>query len=184
MNARSNFVDFRDSALESAIRKELDRPDGAVSFNDLRAIVNLDLNDTAVEDISALAYCENLEGLALERTCVATLIPLSSCKQLRLLSINGTKVNDLSPIRKLACLRELFVGKTEVSDISALSQLHKLRIVSFAYSPVRSVAPLMEVLEGGGLKMGTVYLYAVPLCDHSRYIVVPSLVKAGVAVHL
>jgi len=184
MSADSRRVEFHDEVLEDAVRKALKKTTGEISLDDMQAIYNLDLNDTAVQDISDLAYCTNLEGLALQHTRVATLAPLSSCKELKLLSINGTEVEDLSPISGLTRLRDLFVGGTKVSNVASVAKLNRLRIVSFAYSPVESITPLMYVLERGGLKMGTVYLYAAPLCDHSRYVVAPSLRAAGVDVRL
>jgi internalin A len=184
MTANSRRVEFHDEVLEGAIHRALKKTTGDISIDDMRAIYNLDLNDTAVQDISDLAHCTNLEALALENTRVATLAPLCSCKELKVLSINSTEVEDLSPISGLTRLRDLFVGKTKVSNVSSVAKLHRLRIVSFAYSPVESITPLMYVLEGGGLKMGTVYLYATPLCDHSRYVVAPSLRAAGVDVRL
>jgi Leucine-rich repeat (LRR) protein len=184
MTNDKRFVDFRDEVIESAIREQLNKVTGGISLDEMRAIVNLDLNDTDVHDLTDLTHCHNLEGLALERTRVATLAPLSSCKELKLLSINCTEVEDLSPIRELVRLRDLFVGKTRVCDISSVSRLHRLRIVSFGWSPVSSISPLISVLAGGGLKMGTVYLYNAPLCDHSRYVVVPTLRAAGVDVQL
>jgi Leucine-rich repeat (LRR) protein len=184
VTANGRHVDFHDEVLEGAIRRAIKKTTGDIAIDDMRAIYNLDLNDTPVQDISDLAHCTNLEALALQDTRVATLEPLCYCKELKILSINGTEVKDLSPIGELTHLRDLFVGKTRVSDVSSVAKLHRLRIVSFAYSPVESITPLMYVVEGGGLKMGTVYLYATPLCDHSRYVVAPSLRAAGVDVRL
>ena len=180
--SRMEHVEFRDAALEAAIRKKMNQHGGPITIGQMRDLEGLDLRDEPIQDISDLELCTNLRFLSIERTEVRNLGPISKLDLLETLSVNCTPVADLTPIIALTNLRDLFVGKTNVSDLSPLVSLRKLRLLSLAFSPVSDILPLVDLRSNGGLNKGTVYLWSTPLTDYSRHIHIPRLRELDVEV--
>jgi hypothetical protein len=103
----------------------------------------LDLNDTEVNDISALASCQSLHTLLLNGTEVKDVSALASCQALHTLDLSQTQVHDISALASCQNLQALYLSDTPVSDISALAScqaLHTLLLTSTRVNDVSALA--------------------------------------------
>jgi Leucine-rich repeat (LRR) protein len=90
----------------------------------------LDLKNTRVQDLKALAKLSSLEWLYLsDSKRVNDISPLKNLNNLKILSLNGCKgVRDITALSKLTKLTILNLSELEeISDISTLSNLTQLR---------------------------------------------------------
>jgi eukaryotic-like serine/threonine-protein kinase len=143
-------------------------------------LLNLDLSDTQVADLSplagmplgtlSLANCNEvidlsplhelrLTELTLDNTSVASLRPLRGMSSLQKLIIDGTKVSDLSPLAGLP-LKELSISRCPVTSLESLRgmPLEKLGIRS---TGVSNLSPLT------GMPLKKLDATAVPVTDFS-----------------
>lgn len=169
----SQPVDFPSYCLELAVREELDRPGGTITYGDLEQVERLALlgnegmeapssysyymNDTTgdtargdVSDLSLLAYMPNLEEVWLCRQQISDLSPLEGLPITTLILCDNS-IEDLSPLSSLTGLSTLWLGGNTPSDLSPLAGLTMLRDLNLdgikgeALTPVDSLAPLTDL---------------------------------------
>lgn len=80
----------------------------------------------ALEDISALWHYSLLEGIDLDNTSVTNIEALATLKDLKTLRLKNTLVWDLSPLQHTPALERLDLSGSDVIDLSPLVQLYKL----------------------------------------------------------
>ena len=133
--------------------------------------IDLDLRNTMVSDLSALAEmplrsldvsgCSGIESieclrkmrtlrkLDLTGTAIMSVEPLSECTALEELQLKDTAVNDVSPLRRLP-LRTLGLARSRISDISSLRNLN-LAQLEIGNTRVTNLEPIrrmpLQVLE-------------------------------------
>jgi hypothetical protein len=83
----------------------------------------LNLNNTRVSDVSALASLTSLQTLYLNNTKVSDVSALASLTSLQTLHLGSTKVSDVSALASLTNLQTLGLWDTQVADVSALDSL-------------------------------------------------------------
>ncbi|WP_051394445.1 leucine-rich repeat domain-containing protein [Rhodobacter capsulatus] len=108
----------------------------------LAALRVLSLDQTATRDLSPLAGLTALESLLLDQTDIRNLTPLAGLTALSELVLYGTAVSDLSPLAGLTALKSLWLDQTEVSDLSPLAGLTALEILALGQTRVRDLTPL------------------------------------------
>ena len=87
-------------------------------------LITLDLSNTTVADISALARCTLLTYLDLHHTNVEDISALVGCTSLTHLNLYSTNVEDISELVGCTSLTELNLCQTLVVDISVLAKVH------------------------------------------------------------
>ncbi|WP_439551016.1 leucine-rich repeat domain-containing protein, partial [Falsiroseomonas sp.] len=108
----------------------------------LSSLKSLDLRGTQVADVSPLAGLASLQSLNLMTTQVADVSPLAGLSSLQSLKLWGTKVADLSPLSGLSSLQSLDLMDTQVVDVSPLSGLSSLRLLNLWGTLVADISPL------------------------------------------
>lgn len=147
-------VQFSSRCLEAAVRQELERPEGSITYGDLAEVERLALlGETAfsrertytcagtsyldredfsnipsgdVSDLSLLARMPNLSELYLCAQRVSDLGPLEGLP-LRVLALTGNEIEDLTPLASLTGLEQLWIGDNPCRDLSPLASLTGLR---------------------------------------------------------
>ena len=114
----------------------------------------LDIRDTAVSDISALAKLTQLKELNLSDTQVSDISALAKLTQLKVLYLGGTQVSDISALAKLTQLKWLYLSATNVSDVSALAKLTKLEQLNLFDTNVSDVSALAKLTQLKQLGLG------------------------------
>ena len=148
-------VSFTSRTMEAAVRQALDRPEGAITYDDLAGITrlaavgentfgeesvfdyrvscfidnqfqgDLPLGDITDADLALLAHMPNLETLYLCRQEVKDISVLEGLP-LTTLALCEDKILDLSPLGTLTELETLYLGGNPGTDYSALSDLARL----------------------------------------------------------
>ena len=166
---RREIVSFPDPNLEAAIRRELDKPEGAILSSELRAIRVLELPLADIQSIEGLQYCANLTDLDLRSNLVSDISPLAGLPNLQRLDLNGNPVSDISALAGLTTLTELSISWTDVTDlspiaglenldtlylwglgiqdISAVAMLEKLTVIILGDNAIQDISPLTNLVN-------------------------------------
>ena len=173
-------VEFSSACLEAAVRAELDRPEGAVTYRDLAEVERLALvGQTAfsreqeyrctlhsyldgvdlhgaprgdVEELSLLADMPNLRELYLCSQRITDLSPLAELP-LETLALTDNFITDPSPLAELDRLQRLWLGGNELQELEPLSGLESLRFLNLdgPYEQGPSTVASLDFLRGMSL---------------------------------
>lgn len=141
--------EFKDSNLEIAIRKAINKPTGVITPEDIETLYVLDCSDTLYsEKISVLDGIENLTNLKeliLDQNFVEDLNPLADLINLQKLNLRANNINNIAPISKLVSLEELNLGNNSIGEVDSLSSLIELRKLGLDQTEISDVAPLSNL---------------------------------------
>ena len=173
----SQPVEFSSYCLELAVREELDRPLGEITYSDLEQVERLALlgnevleapssysyymndmtGDTSygdVSDLSLLASMPNLKEVWLCRQQISDLSPLEGLP-ITTLVLCDNSIEDLSPLSSLTGLSTLWLGGNTPSDLTPLAGLTRLRDLNLdgvddsgQLTPLDSLTPLADLPLG------------------------------------
>lgn len=94
------------------------------------------------DDVSALAFCRDLQSVDLGDTSVSDLSALAACKKLRWLNLSGSKVLDLSTLAERSMLQWLDLSYMPQVNLSALTACTRLGCLNLEGTEVTSLKPL------------------------------------------
>lgn len=92
----------------------------------LSELIQIDLRDTAIKDLTPLSDLQNLRTLSLHGTLVEDLSPLSNLQSLDNLNMSQTWVRDLDPLVALPALRRLDIGDTWTATLEPTTRMPAL----------------------------------------------------------
>lgn len=174
------MVEFTSQQMEEAVRLELNRPAGEITYGDLEQVEHLGIvSETPfaaqesfdyrigthvggafykdsptgdVSDLSLLAYMPNLTELHL---CLQDVTDLSPLKDLPLktLALCDNPVTDLSPLADLTELETLYLAGNAAADYSVLATLEALQKLNLDCATVNDLEFLTS-LELSELSLG------------------------------
>ena len=132
------------SAIEEAIRLELEKPKGELTQEHYLGLKKLSVYRTGrpVTDISLLGEMPNLEELDFAGGEISDPAPLAKLTKLWHLQINECKLQDLSALSGLDSLEELSASGNQISDLSSLKGLKKLRTIALNNNLIKDTSPL------------------------------------------
>jgi hypothetical protein len=135
-----------DSIAQLALLMKVDVSKDRVGASDSSAggavrqyLHTLDLRDTEVSDVTAIASCQSLHTLDLRDTEVSDVSALASCQNLKDLNLSDTQVSDVSALASCQSLRMLDLWATRVSDVSALASCQSLHTLDLSSTCVSEV---------------------------------------------
>lgn len=161
-------VIFTSSLLEEAVRKSINKTDGAPVYEkDLSRITSINIcGETAfypedmhesyiynhtvqgaehgygdITDISLLAKMPNLHYVVLDFQQINDLSPLEDL-QLITLSICGNPIWDISPLDGQTTLTELYIAETEVVSLEALRECRTLSVLDCSGTQISFLEPV------------------------------------------
>ena len=111
-------------------RRHIDNDKLAEISHHAQQIANLkilDLANTQISDVTALASLANLIGLYLANTQVSDVTALASLINLKYLYLENTQVSDVTALKSLTNLIRLTLENTQISDVTALEPLPNLK---------------------------------------------------------
>jgi Leucine-rich repeat (LRR) protein len=145
-----NFeIVFPDPALNSLIRKKINKPMGAILYSDVKNIDSL-VSFDPIGDISGLQFCTNLKVLDLrEGASISDLGPVKNLLSLREFYINAENgsISDISPLQNLTQLQSLSLDCPNLSDILPLQNLVHLQGLSIWSNKLSDLSPLRDLTE-------------------------------------
>lgn len=117
-----NFIDFN---LEMSIKKSLNIIDKnyKLSISDAEKVIELNLENSNIENISGINFFKNLKSLNLMKN----------------------KIKDISDIEELTSLERLYLSDNVISDISPISNLKKLNTLNIAYNEITDISPIKDL---------------------------------------
>ena len=168
----SQPVEFSSYCLELAVREELDRPLGEITYSDLEQVERLALlGNEVLEDPSSYSYYMN-DMRHLLRRCVRPVpagqyaqpegsmaVPAADLRPVPLeglpittLVLCDNSIEDPSPLSSLTSLSTLWLGGNTPSDLTPLAGLTKLRDLNLdgvddsgQLTPLDSLTPLADL---------------------------------------
>ncbi len=154
-------VHFPCPNLEAVVREELRRPKGDLTRKDMLFLVNFEMEDKGITDLSGLEHAINLTLLDIwadpwvDPSCIdyagdmggrhvsaynqVDLTPLANLTNLTTLclgSLETTIFDDLTPLAGLTNLTELNLGYNQITDVSPLMGLTQLVSLSLGNNPM------------------------------------------------
>ena len=107
---------FRDSNLETAVRKELEKPLGLITRRDLASLEKLGASGMRITDLTGLEFAINLTRLHLSGNKINDLSPLSKITSLTAINLRQNQITDVTPLLKLINLTELNLSANKIND--------------------------------------------------------------------
>ena len=130
---------------------DLDLDDNPISdvsaLKDLINLTELDLDDNLISDVSPLKDLINLTWLDVDDNEISDLSPFENMTKLTYLDLNGNKISDLSSLKNMTELMELDLDGNKISDISALKDLINLKILDLHDNEILDISPLKNMVN-------------------------------------
>jgi hypothetical protein len=171
--------EFDNKDVEAEVRKKLAKPEGPVTFADLKKVKTLNIANAKqpqldvcllaqitnvhelflgpgeYDDLSPVYALKDLEALGASRSQVKDIAGLAKLSKLDRLDLAHTQIADISPLASLVNLTELTLDDTPISDVSVLAKLTKLEKLGIKHTKVKDASPLkplkkLKVLYVGG----------------------------------
>jgi len=132
------------SAIEEAIRLELEKPEGELTQEDYQKLKKLSVYRTGrpVKDVTLVGELTNLEELDFAGGDISDPAPLAKLTKLWHLQIAGCGLKDFSTLTDMTLLEELMASSNQVSDLSSLQGLTKLRVLALNGNLIKDTSPL------------------------------------------
>ena len=109
--------------IEAVIRRELKKPGGEITAQDMAKLRSFRLHNRKVTDISLLKGAINMDTLGIQECTISDLTALAGMKNLY---AGSNRISDLSPLTGLTNLRTLHLGHNPITDLSSLAGLKQL----------------------------------------------------------
>jgi hypothetical protein len=178
---------FADSMLEQAVRYAVDKPDGAITPEDVLTLTELrtyDVHDlsgieclsnlsivdlsqggqqSSLTSLAPLRFLENLEELNLGRTQLTSLDGIEQIPNLRRLDLYNDTLGSLAPLADAPALEQLVLDFATVGDVSSLGNIATLQHVSLYYASVTMPATLSALDQVKVLDLTAAITDAAPL---------------------
>ena len=118
-----------------------------------RTLQVLDLSDSSVTDVSAIADQRDLRLLSLHGTRVSNVSSLEECRLITDLDLSDSDVSDISVIKTMRRLKMINLSGSKVTDISAFADPNALRVrgrfIGLSNTNVTDLSPLATALSSG-----------------------------------
>lgn len=164
------YVSFNDANLEAAIRNELNIPTNAITTEDMKQLVELDLENLSISDLTGLDKAINLVTLNLSNNNLSDISPLESLTKLENLYLNQNEINNITFLSQLTSLSTLDLSNNEIENISALETLTGLNYLNLNNNNIHQIEPLSNLSQ-----LTNLYLQNNQVADASPLVTLPQL---------
>ncbi|RIX59219.1 hypothetical protein D3P08_03425 [Paenibacillus nanensis] len=140
IHAKKSSVYFESTKLERIVRSALQKPEGAITPEDMAK-----LNAVAgygVTSMKGLEYAVNLKELRMMNGEISDLSPISGLRQLQNIALNDNNISDLSPLRDLANVEHLDLSLNKITDLEPLQSMETLRTLKLSVNFITNPMPL------------------------------------------
>ena len=143
------IVNIVDKNLLKIINKNLEREnlESAVTVEDMKRLIELNLDCKGVYDLTGIEYAVNLKKLIISNIMeldTSALTKLTHLKYLHIECCNLTN-EDIKVLENLTNLEYLSLKYNKISDISVLRNLHKLEELTIIGSNIEDISPLSNL---------------------------------------
>lgn len=144
-------IPFEDPTFEALIREVLDKPEGAITAEEMSSITELNGSQRGITNISGIEYCINLTDLSLEYNDITDFTQLSGLTNLRGLNLQSSHLNDIALLSGLTNLTGLNLTDNQFSDLTPLSGLTSLTNLAMSMNQITDFTPLSGLTNIGWL---------------------------------
>ena len=152
--AQAGEIDIPDAGLEGALREALDKPEGAITAEDMAALTGLAASQCDITDLIGLETAVNLTELFLRDNNLADLDPLAGLVSLQRLDLGNNRIDNIEPLGDLAGLRELYLNGNGISDIDTLLHLTSLEWLDLRSNRLEDLTALAALSDLRWLCLG------------------------------
>ena len=114
-------------------------------LKNLNNLTKLSLRNNKIIDISPLKNLNNLTELYLYKNQIIDISALKNLNNLTKLLLNSNQITDISALKNLKKLNILYLWENQITDISALKNLNKLTKLSLANNKITDISALKEL---------------------------------------
>lgn len=158
---QKNIV-FKDKNLEKVIREVINKPTGDIFKSDVEEIIEIDLSNNQITDITPLKNLTNLTTLGLSANQIIDITPLKNQTNLSDLYLFENQIIDITPLENLTNLTILNLGCNQITDIVPLKNLTNLTYLELTENQITDISPLKNLIKLNGL-----YLESNQITDYS-----------------
>jgi hypothetical protein len=133
---------IKDSNLEAAIRKALDKSFGVITASDLASLEKLEASFLGITDITGLQHATNLTSLNISHNPISDITPLAGLTNLKRLLLYKIRISDLKPLADLTQVEFVTFWETNVSDLTPLKSWKNLKSIELRLTKVTDYTPL------------------------------------------
>ena len=155
-------VRFYDSAIESTIRRQLQKETGYIYPEELNSITKLRIESGSVESLQDLSSLPELVILDLKNQRLPDPSLLGKLQNLEVLNVSGCGLNDASFIEDLIHLTRLDISDNDLNDINFIKRLTHLIHLNISNNIISDLTPL-----AGLSKLEILYASNNPVLDWS-----------------
>lgn len=134
--------------VEAAIRRQLKKPEGELTKEDLEKVTLIDLPRRGLTDGSLLAGLTNLKELSLNDNRLTDVSPLEGLTKLETLWLESNRLTDISTLKGLVQLVDLTLCNNNLTNgqLKYLTGLKQLKVLNLGSNQLTNVRAL-EVLK-------------------------------------
>ena len=137
---------WKDKMLEKFVRQTISKPEGTLTYADVKNVKELDLKGVEIENIDDLQYFTNLEELYLAGCKVTDISALGKLSHLKLFYVTGENSIDYSALLEMESLTKLSLACREGLDFNYMKNLEQLTCLEI-YSPIKDVDMFVTILN-------------------------------------
>ena len=135
------------AAIDTAIRKSLDKETGEITEADLAMVTKLDLANKDIVDLAALAGMTELEFLNLNGNWIIDLAPLAGLTKLKVLGLTDNRITDPAPLAAMTALKDLRLNGNKISDLKALAGMTEMKLLQLDGNQITDLSPLESLRQ-------------------------------------
>jgi len=139
--------------IEAAIRKQLRKPTGELTQEDLEKVTELELDDKQLTSVKGLEKLTQLESLHLPHNKLTDVKGLENLTQLKELPLDDNQLTSVKSLEKLTQLEGLWLPRNQLTDVKGLEKLTRLTELDLIDNPALTKAQIDELKK------------ALPKCD-------------------
>ena len=148
LSISAQVVNIPDANLRKAINEALDKaPNARITANEMATLRELHAGSMDIRNLTGLEAAVNLVDLNLHNNAISDISVLTGLTKLHHIGLEDNVITDLSPLEKLIDLRELHLGHNLIVDLSPLEGLINLRGISLHHNAISDLSPLAGLIR-------------------------------------
>lgn len=131
------YITFKDKVLENAIRAQIKKPEGKITFTDIKNITSLNYhgyNNPKIKSLDDLDYFPSLTSLSLISSELKDISKMKNLKKLTSLHLINNLLVDISVLKNLPHISQLELQDNLIADITPLKYLDFKQLSSLKLS--------------------------------------------------
>ncbi len=142
-----------EAAIERAIRRFANKPEGELTENDFEKVTRLFLSDSEITDLTPLTEMTGLTQLVLANNKIADITPLAEMHSLKVLDLSDNQIADITPLAALTELVDCRFSNNQITDVIPLAGMKELKGLMLNKNNITDLTPVLELKELMGLDL-------------------------------